>query len=56
MKIDPLGGRLDDLLIEVTKTQSLGNISGDGLTFSAAEMRDADDWLWSRHNSQRVYA
>src|SRR5436190_3461637 len=51
IEVDPLGGRLDDLLVEVAKAQPLGNTSCYSLTFGASQMRDADDSLRPRHNS-----
>jgi hypothetical protein len=55
MKIDPFGGGLDDLLVEVAKAQPLRHGSRERFTFGAGEMRDADDSFRLRH-LRRVYA
>src|SRR4051794_41801470 len=49
MQIDPLGGCLDDLLVEVAKAHLLRDASRDRLTFGAREMRHADDSVRRRH-------
>src|SRR5689334_15712750 len=49
MQIDPLGGCLDDLLVEVAKAHLLRDASRDRLTFGACEMRHADDSVRRRH-------